>query len=128
MSGMAITNEYPGLKKGDKLFAVITPGTPGSCSRTYRPKPYFVLETTIEEVRQRGGEDRRLYVDAPFLLKPGRVCVDLDEAKQRLVKIFAEQTEGALEIEKVRLVSADEHKAGTKIEDAQPFSRAFATA
>ncbi len=124
MTGLAITNEYPGLKKGDKLFAVITPGTPGSCTRTYRPKPYFVLETTIEEVKQAGGEDRRLYVDAPFILKPGRVCLGLDEAKKRLVKIFAEQTEGTLEIGKVRLVSADEHRAGTKIEDSH-FGRSL---
>jgi len=106
-----IAKYLPGLKVGDQVFVLITPQTPNLFLQSYRPKPYFVLETKVEEVRP----DTTYRFDTNFLVLPGRVFRTLDYAKQRLVRIFAKETDGILAVEKVRLVTSEEETEGTNL-------------
>jgi hypothetical protein len=114
--------DLPDLKVGDRVFAIITPATFSSFTRSYRPKPYYVLETRVSGVRDRGAGEKEYLFDMPFYVMRGRITASPDEAKKRLVEIFALETDGVLPIGKVRLVSSDEQKAGERIVQASPVA------
>ena len=117
MSYVAAT-ELPGLKVGDQVFMIITPETPNGFLRSYRHRPYFVLETKIQEVREGG---KRYILATSYFGLPGRVFTDPTKAKEKLVEVFAEQTDGTIAIDKVRLISAEEEKVGARAESEKPF-------
>ena len=115
-----IALEPSNLRAGDRVFAIITPSTVSSFTRSYRPKPYYVLETSVNEVCGEWAGEKRYVLDTEFYLTPGQIAASLDEAKKRLVEIFARETDGSLPIEKVRLVSSGEQKAGEKLVHGAP--------
>ncbi len=115
--------DLPGLTVGSRIFLIITPGTLAGSLRSYRPRPYYILEAYVKEVDDGGKVGLRYLLDAEFILMRGRAVTDLTEAKRRLVHIFAKETDGTLPIEKVRLVSAEEQKLGQTLEHQEPFLR-----
>jgi hypothetical protein len=118
---LPMTKEYPNLVVGDRLFGIVTPATVhGYVGRNYRPKPYYLLEVQVEEVFGEGA-DRRHRLSSDFLLFPNRLFKDLAAAKERLVKLFAEETDGTLPIEKVRLVSIEEQATGERLTERDQF-------
>lgn len=105
-----IPSVYPNLKKGDRLFAVITYHTPNIFLGHYLPQPYFVLEVHIDQISGGSPSDIRYYFDTDFFLAPSRVFTDPDKAKNSLIEVFKEETKGVLTFDNVTLVSAQEYK------------------
>ena|SRR3989344_2000116 len=103
-----IARQMPGLKAGDVVFVLITPATPNVFMNSYRPRPYFVLESKVEEVRP----DNTYKFDTNFLVMPGRVFCDLQAAKKELTSVFAKETCGILPFERVLLVTSQEETDG----------------
>ncbi len=104
-----IPNEHPYLKKGDRMYAVITYHTPNLFLGYYLPRPYFILEVFIEQVSD-GSGGVQYFFDSNFHLDAVPVFMKLEEAKSALVGIFTAETDGVLTRDKVKLVSSQEYK------------------
>lgn len=104
--------DLPGLMVGDSVFVVVTPKTHHIFLQHFRPKSYFVLETRVTSIEE-GRRGLAYYFATNFAVFPGFVFKDVESAKAELVRRFAEETDGTLAIEKVRLVSAAEEREGT---------------
>ena len=100
---------YPHLKKGDRLYAVITYHTPNLFLGHYLPRPYFILEVFLEQVSD-GSGGVQYFFDTNFNLDTTSVFIKLDDAKSALVGMFEAETGGVLTRDKVRLVSSQEYK------------------
>lgn len=119
---LAAARELPEFNAGDQAYLVITPATPSIFTRSYRPRPYYILETRVTEARGGGAEGKRYRFDTEFYARPGHVFACLDEAKRRLRELFAIETDGVLPAENIRLVSSGEQKAGEKAVHAAPIA------
>lgn len=100
---------FPNLTKGDRLFAIITYTTPNIFLRYYLPKPYFILEVHVDEVKDMSGSIEYVF-DTNFQLDSTQVFADLGQAKSFLVDIFALETGGILTHDKVTVVPSKEYK------------------
>jgi hypothetical protein len=119
---LAAARGLPDFNAGDQAYLVITLATPSIFTRFYRPRPYYILETRVMEVRGEGAEGKRYGFDTEFYTRPGHVFACLDEAKRRLQEVFAIETGGVLPAENIRLVSSEEQKAGEKAVHAAPIA------
>lgn len=109
--------DLPGLKIGDSVFVVVTPKTNHIFLEHFRPKPYFVLETQVTDIDVRGGRAYRFCTR--FAVLPGSVFTDAEAAKAELVRRFAKETDGLLDIKKVTVVSAREEADGNHVIDLE---------
>lgn len=109
---------FPYLNEGDRAYVVITPLTHNLFVEHRRPRPYFLLETKVSRVE--GDLFERSYeFDTRYYVQAGFVFTSLDEAKKRLVEVFAQETDGVLAPDKIRVVSGQEEKELERMVNAQ---------
>ncbi len=95
------------FKPGETVFCLITPATPYTLVPAWRPHYFFILETTVIEVRYAPSWPARLWYQLEgthYHCSHGALARTEAEARMRLAEVFTAETEGTIDPTKLNLV------------------------
>ena len=102
---------------GQKVFGIVTPMSHYIMSPGWRPRPYFILKTIIEEVSFTDKWAGNLYYrfgSTHYRFAYNRIFGDKEAALQCMMKVFAEETGGTILSVNVPIFSSEEEEAYNK--------------
>jgi hypothetical protein len=91
---------------GQTVFGIITPKMHSS-NPEWRPRPYFILKTMIEEVGFSNAWPGNVYYhlkDTAYRLNHENLFPTEKTARETLVKVFAEETGGNIALENIQVI------------------------
>ncbi len=102
------------FRPGERVYGIVTPDAHHSVSPGWRPHPYFVLVTKVETVCYSPRWPGKVYyrlVDTHYSIQHPRLCATKEEARQKMAAIFAKETGGVLDPQKVMFINVSVEKA-----------------
>lgn len=109
--GGRFPTEY--FRPGERVYGIITPSTHHCVNPEWRPHPYFVLVTRVEEVSYSPSWPGKVYyklADTRYSIPHPQLCGDEEGARQRMVAIFSEETGGAILPRRIKFIDVSEEK------------------
>lgn len=109
--GEQFPTEY--FKPGEKVFCLVTPETHYMCSPDWRPHPYFILVETVAKVSYSPKWPGSVYygfTHTRYNFSHDLLCSDEVQARKKLQKVFAKQTGGTIEQDKIKVIEVSVEK------------------